>query len=245
MSTYYTKKSSHNLRKKTKKIARISAIFLFFGGIGALLYIFFPLISWQLYFAPVLASNEFQTPIPKTTIVSSTIGSLLADATQGGSIDYTDAENWFPTYKFSNAHAQSNIPTYTLSIPILGIKNAIVSTTDNDLEKHLVNYMGTAIPPQKGNSVVFGHSTLPQLFNPTDYKAIFATAYKLKMGDEIVITVNSVSYTYKVQTISIVAPTDTSIFTQSYDDSYVTLVTCTPPGTTWKRLIIRSKLQTL
>ena len=26
-------------------------------------------------------------------------------------------------------------------------------------------------------------------------------------------------------------------------DSYLTLVTCTPPGTTWKRLIIKAKLE--
>ena len=118
-----------------------------------------------------------------------------------------------------------------------------MSTRDNNLAIHLVNYQNTAIPPDNGNAVIFGHSTLPQLFNPNDYKTIFATAYQLRLGDEIYATVNGASFKYRVFNISVVEPTDTSIFEQNYDNSYLTLVTCTPPGTTWKRLIIKAKLE--
>lgn len=93
--------------------------------------------------------------------------------------------------------------------------------------------------------MIFGHSTLPQLFDPTNYKAIFATLHTLKAGDTFEVTVDDTSYSYKIFSISITTPDDMNIFSQSYDNSYITLVTCTPPGTIWKRLVIRASLEGL
>lgn len=238
MSKLYTKVKPTNI----KKLLRFASIGIFLTGLLGMLYVFFPLLSWEIYFVPAFA-QEVAAPIPKTTIVSGdTISSLLANSFSG--IDYSNAANWFPGYN-SNLSSKPKARSYKLSIPKLGITDAFVSTVDNDLDHHLVNYGGTALPPDKGNAVIFGHSTLPQLFNPKNYKAIFATAHTLKVGDSIIADVADVSYTYKVVNISIVDPEDTSIFTQKFDNSYLTIVTCTPPGTTWKRLIIKSRIQTL
>ncbi|MDO8639815.1 MAG: sortase, partial [bacterium] len=76
-----------------------------------------------------------------------------------------------------------------------------------------------------------------------DYKTIFATLHTIKINDEIFVSIEGVSYKYNIYNIIIVDPTDTSIFTQTVDDSYLTLVTCTPPGTIWKRLIVKARLQ--
>lgn len=207
-------------------------------------YVFFPLISWQLYFVPVFASQKFIAPIPKTTIANSTINSIFSQASGAFStVDYTNAQNWFPQYPAGNNRLNPKVESYTLSIPKLNLKDLKVSTVDTILSIHLVNYGGTAVPPDKGNAVIFGHSTLPQLFNPKDYKTVFANAYQLKAGDEIFAGVGGVSYLYKISDISIVEPNDTSIFTQDYSDSFLTLVTCTPPGTVWKRLVIRARMQ--
>jgi sortase A len=239
MGKVYTKTKTKDFRI----ILRGISILIFLSGICAMLYIFFPLLSWEVYFAPVFAADDVASPIPKTTIVNeNTIQSLLANSFSG--IDYSNAANWFPTYN-ANLSSQTKAKAYTIAIPKLGIKQAHVSTVDNDLDHHLVNYGGTALPPEKGNAVIFGHSTLPQLFNPDNYKAIFATAHTLKVGDTIIAHINDISYTYKIFNITIVNPDDTSIFTQHYDDSYLTLVTCTPPGTTWKRLIIKSRVEKL
>lgn len=236
-SYYYKKTSSINYRKKL----RFASLFVALFGTLLVTYIFFPLISWEIYFAPVFASSNIQAPIPKTTIMTpSMLQSLLAQAAPGG-VDYTNAENWFPTAKAETT--TPNLTTYTLSIPKISVDNAKVSTVDYDLASHLVHYGGTALPSQKGNAVIFGHSTLPQLFNPTDYKTIFAHAFKLQVGDEVFVTANNVSYRYKIFSIIIVDPTDTSVLAQNYDDSYLTIITCTPPGTTWKRLVIKSRLE--
>lgn len=238
MAKYY-KKSSLNFKKTSKFI---SFLMIIVGGL-IVIYIFFPLISWQIYFANAFTSSELATPIPKTTVVnSSTITTLISQQASNvfSQTDYTNAENWFPNVKFQKQH--QNIQAYDISIQKLKIKNAVVSTIDTNLSDHLVNYGGTAIPPQKGAAVVFGHSTLPQWFNPKDYKTIFATLHELRVGDSIEVNVSKLTFVYKIYNISVVDASDISMFEQKYDDSYLTLVTCTPPGTTWKRLVIKARL---
>lgn len=235
----YYKKSSLNF-KRTSKL--ISLLMIIVGGLIAI-YIFFPLISWQIYFANGFTSKELVTPIPKATLAnSSTIATLISQQASNvfSQTDYTNAENWFPNVKFQKQ--RQDIQAYTMSIQKLKIKDAVVSTIDTNLSAHLVNYGGTAIPPQKGAAVVFGHSTLPQWFNPKDYKTIFATLHELRVGDNIEVNVSKLTFVYKIYNISIVDASDISMFEQRYDDSYLTLVTCTPPGTTWKRLVIKARL---
>ena len=241
MSKYYYKKEDKIFRKK---VLRLFSLLIIFIGVVIIFYIFYPLALWQIYFAPALASSNIKTPIPKAAVVNpSEIGSLISQAGNLLSgVDYTNAQNWFPEFNPRTA-GQPKIPSYTISVPKLKIQNAVVSTVDNNLAIHLVNYEGTAVPPESGNAVIFGHSTLPQLFNSNDYKTIFATAYQLKLGDEIYANVNGISFKYRIFNISVVEPTDISIFEQDYGNSYLTLVTCTPPGTTWKRLIIKAKFE--
>lgn len=238
MNKYYYHKGEKGSKKK---ITRIAGIGILLTGLMITTYIFFPFISWQIYFAPAFAYN-LNAPIPRPEVVNpSIVGSIVS---QAGSIvsgiDYTNAQNWFPYTPTNNN--KPKVSFFTISIPKLKIQNAKVSAIDTDLSNHLVNYPGTAIPADKGSSVIFGHSTLPQLFDPTNYKTIFANAYKLKIDDVIYANVGNVKYEYKIFDISVVEADDTSIFTQDLNDSYITLVTCTPPGTTWKRLIIRAKL---
>ncbi|MCL6096735.1 MAG: sortase [Patescibacteria group bacterium] len=243
MGKYYYKKAGEKNRKR--KTVRLLSLLIIIIGIGIGGYVFFPLISWQIYFAPAFASADIAVPIPQNNLVSSsTIGSLISEASNSlTGVDYANAQNWFPNFKFQKA--KPRIDTYTLSIPRINIKDAVVSATDYDLSKHLVNYGGTAIPPDKGNAVVFGHSTLPQLFDPKNYKTIFAKAYELKTGDELFTNVSGVIYKYRVYNITVVSPDNTSVLEQDYSDSFLTLITCTPPGTTWKRLIIRARLETI
>lgn len=236
MSKYYYGKNVKNNLKKYLRL--ISGLFLLIG-ISIVIYVLFPAISWQIYFQPSFASQEITLSIPRANIVD--LAKNLLDKT-----DYTKAENWFPKFSpSSNRKDQVNTPFYTISIPKIKIEKATVSTVDNDLTKHLVNYQGTSVPGRNGNAVIFGHSTLPQLFNPKDYKTIFANVYKLKNGNIIYATLNEVTYAYKIFKITVVDPEDSSALIQNYDNSYLTLVTCTPPGTTWKRLIVKARLESI
>jgi sortase A len=202
-------------KKAKKRFSRADVKFfgliLFLVGGSMLVYLFFPLLSWQLYLAPVFASQAITIPIPKTSLTDSHAmqSVILSQAHSLSSSDTTNAGNWYP--ELHPKAAPLTVYSYTLSIPKLGIIDADVSTVDLDLSKHLVHYTGTTIPPDKGNAVIFGHSTIPQFYNPTDYKTIFANLYTIKTGDKIIVTVKNIMYTYKVFRITITDPDDTSM----------------------------------
>lgn len=239
MSKYYYKKSRP---VNVKKIGRVFGILMTFCGIGVVGYIFFPLIMWQITLAPVFASQGVSSPIPRTTLVNSaTVKSLLTTSVNSLRTNYDDASNWFAGEQVNIGKYPIN--TYTISIPSIGVTNAVISTADTDLGHHMVHLGGSALPPDKGTAIVFGHSTLPQLFDPSNYHTILANAYKIKVGDIFLITVQNVTYTYKIYSLLIVNPDDTSVLIQHYDDRYFELITCTPPGTVWERLVVQAKLQ--
>lgn len=238
MPKYYVKGSSFNY----KKYLRIGGLILILLGLSFFLYFFFPLFSYQVFISPIFAKSKIEAPIPKYLVVKKgVIGTLFSQGVASLTTDYTDARNWYPDLVPENV-GKAKVKEYLLSIPKLKIENAAVSTQDYDLEKHLVQYLGTSIPGENGTAVIFGHSTLPQLFNPKNYKTIFATLHTLKIGDEISASVNGITYKYKIFSIVVTDPEDTNILSQSFDNSYITLVTCTPPGTIWKRLVIRASL---
>jgi len=242
MNKIYYKK---NRKPLLRAIRRLTGLLIAAIGIGIALYIFAPLLLWQFFIAPVLKNQDIAVPIPQSTLVTpGTIQSLLASQVNAFSgVNFDDAKNWFP--QFITNGQKANFPYYAISIPRLHITNAVVSTVDTDLTKHLVNFSGTGAPPDKGNPVIFGHSTLPQLYNPKDYKTIFANIQNMQIGDEILVNVNNITYTYKIFSIKIIDPEDTSVLAQTTDDSYLTLITCTPPGTIWKRLVLKSRLQAI
>jgi sortase A len=239
MNKLYTKqKHSINLRK----VVRLFGLGVSVIGLLGTLYVFFPVLSWQLYLQPAFASNDITSPIPQTKIVNASTWESLLEQTMHLGQNFDDAKNWF-SKNAMQSNVTPSLAQYSISIPKLKITDATVSTVDDDLGSHLVNFQGTALPPDKGNAVIFGHSTLPQLYNPKDYHTIFAYAHTLKVGDDILVNADHVQYKYVINAITIVNPDDTSVLAQSYDNSYLTIITCTPPGTTWKRLIIKSTLQ--
>lgn len=236
MTKYYYKEK----RAYKKTLARKLGVLLFAVGMVISFYTFSPIISWQFYFSSF--TNSINSPIPKTGVLTpSLIQSLVKSSTSDINFNSQDARTWFPKMNLKGNAPKINF--YTLSIPKIHVTDALVSTTDYNIDKHLINYLGTSIPADNGNAVIIGHSTLPQLFDPKNYKTIFANAYLLREGDEIIANIDNIAYTYKIESIRVVDPEDTSAFVQTFDNSYLTIITCTPPGTIWKRLVIRSALQ--
>jgi sortase A len=161
-----------------------------------------------------------------------------------GSLDYTQASNWFSNAASSEDFNLPNISYYTISIPALKISNATVAIGGEDLSKNLIHYPGTALPGKIGNAVIFGHSVLPIFYDPEDYLAIFSTLPTINEFNEIFVDYDGISYKYLVEDMFEVTPEDIQIMEQDSSNSYLTLVTCTPPGDPRKpkRLIVRAKL---
>jgi len=206
--------------------------FLFIAvGIGILIWTFWPIVLFSLSSGDLF--SEIVTPIQDGT-------AYAAPNTNSDGRDLTNPNAWFPTSPQKKVVTPVN--TYTLSIPKLKIQDAIVTVAGDDLGVSLVHYGGTALPGEYGNTVVFGHSTLVQLYNPKNYKTIFSLLPTLKAGDEILISYDGISYKYIVYDLTVTQPSDLSVLAQRFDDSYLTLVTCVPPGTYWQRLHVFAKL---
>ena len=228
-------------------LVRLGGLFVAIGGLALAGYTFFPLISYEIYIQPAFASQAFASPIPQTTIITSdSITSLLQNtANQLTHFGNPDDTSWLPATtadQYKQVGVTEQLSNYYISLPSLGIEDAYVSTIDNNVNLHLVHFPGTALPPNIGNAAIFGHSTLPQWFDPHNPHAIFATALDTKIGDSIIVTVGNKQYLYKVISMTIVPADDTSYLAQDSNGSYLSLITCTPPGTTWRRLVIKAKL---
>lgn len=213
-------------KTKTKKFSKKHLVFVLLSvGLVFLLLAIVPIIKFQLEYAINL--REIISPL----------------SVRNYNRDYTQLGNWFTQ---NSDNQQLLLPdvqiTYSISIPKLKIKNAVVTFGSMDLKKSLIQYPNTALPGQPGNTVIFGHSVLPQFFNAKSYLTIFSTLYKLKVGDDIIINYNNSDYKYKVTQMYEVQPTNLSVLEQRFDSKAITLITCSPPGTYLRRLIVRAEL---
>ncbi len=211
----------------------IIKLFGFTSGITGLVIlagVFLPIVDYVSF-----ANEKYPTLLSPLVEENSETGSV--------NLDYTLASNWF-TGVSRDAFTTPNISYFSLSVPKLGINNATVAVGGDDLSKSLIQYPGTALPGKKGNAVIFGHSILPIFYNPKDYMAIFSTLHTLKKGDEIQVSYDGVFYKYQVEEMYEVLPTDLKVLSQEGSDSYITLITCTPPGDPRKpkRLIVKARV---
>jgi sortase A len=235
-------------KPRSNRASRVVSFLLIALGGGILLWTFWPIVSFSLMSNDLFASTV--TPIQNTVSAVNAAGQTAANlspvayaAANNTSSDGSDLSNpnaWFPTAPQKKVVTQVN--TYTLSIPKLKIQDALVTISGDDLDTSLVHYGGTALPGEYGNTVIFGHSTLPQFYNPKNFKTIFSMLPSLKVGDEIDVTYDGISYTYVVYDMTVSEPSDLSALAQRFDDSYLTLITCVPPGTWWQRLHVFAKL---
>lgn len=234
-------KSVPRKRNKAKKVSLI----LMSAGLVLIVLAIYPIVSFNIFIAPRFLS--LNTPIPEKLIESPVQkqGFFHKEGSVAGASDtqkdYTKASIWFPK-KPPIKISQEQEVQYTISIPKLKINEAKVIVGSDDLNKSLIHYGGTAYPGDYGNSVIFGHSVLPYFFNPKDYKTIFSTLSNLEEDDEIFVQYDNVKYKYIVIEMRVVGPSDVSILEQKYDNSYLSLITCVPPGTYEKRLWVKARL---
>lgn len=238
MSAVYLKKLPTASRRlhSNRMVKRSLATGLFVIGFLAILSAVIPIISFQLKY-----SGKFGQIInPLSAKFYNQSDNVLGDLTP----DYTQLSSWFVTGgTMPDNISTDNKPTiYRLSIPSAKIDDAIVALGSMDLKNSLIQYPQTALPGQLGNTVIFGHSVLPQFFNPKSYLTIFSTLYKRKVGDEIYIKFDNITYKYIISDMFEVQPTDLSVLEQRFDNRYLTLITCSPPGTYLRRLIIRAQI---
>lgn len=95
-------------------------------------------------------------------------------------------------------------------------------------------------PGEIGNTVLSGHSS-NDLFDPGEYKFIFAQLEKLQVGDTIYANYEGTRYTYVVTKKEVVRPTEVNKLVYPTDKPVMTLITCTPLGTAIDRLLVTAE----
>lgn len=102
------------------------------------------------------------------------------------------------------------------------------------------HYADTALPGDIGNFAVAGHRTT--------HGAAFMDLDKLVSGDKIYVETKDGIYTYTVATSKEVRPSDTSVIAsvpgkpgETATERWMTLTTCTPKYTAWRRLAVFAK----
>lgn len=111
------------------------------------------------------------------------------------------------------------------------------------LRQGVAHAKGTAFPGETGNSFIFAHST--DIFdNVSKYNAIFYLIGKLENGDEVYVYYNNQKFIYYVYDKKVVSADSLQYLKPLIQDKKtLTLSTCYPPGTTWKRLVVLLELK--
>lgn len=105
------------------------------------------------------------------------------------------------------------------------------------LERGIVHYGTTPNPGEKGNAVMFGHSS-GNILNSGKYKFAFLLLKSLEVGDTFIVHKDSKQYAYKIYNKYVTNPADVSVLNPRDKPSTMTLITCDPPGLSTNRLII-------
>lgn len=213
------------IRKSQGKF--ISALSLLVG-IFLLMQIVAPILSFEIW--------EIGQKINNQTLVSPIKSN---EQILGVSVQNNDN---FPAFvSSSKRETQPNYDSFSLSVPKLKMEKTEVLVDSNELLKGLVHLPGSALPGEKGNVFISGHSALSQLFS---FRSVpFSKLSDLKKGDQIIVETQGSKFLYEVSELRIVDPTVLSVIEPPEPQGrYISLMTCVPPGLNFKRLIVLGKM---
>lgn len=197
--------------KKNRHIKKYIPVFI---GVFVVLVILFLQYN-RLIFAPIMA---YMSP---GNVPASQIDALDPTITQTVSAD-----------------PRLIIPKLNVDVPVhFGIQPSEVMSAMNHGVAHYRISGASAFPGEIGNTVITGHSA-GDVYSSNPYKFIFSGLERLEDGDLIYVNYNSVRYTYKVTKKEVVEPSNVASLKGVTDKPILTLVTCTPLGTSRYRLLV-------
>lgn len=133
------------------------------------------------------------------------------------------------------------IPKINLEAPLVFDVNTIEDkAVQKGLERGVLHYSTTPNPGEKGNSVIFGHSS-GNILNKGKYKFAFLLLKSVDVGDTFIVQKDGKRFVYKIYNIYVTIPQDVSVLQTGDKPAMMTLITCDPPGTSSNRLIIQAE----
>lgn len=211
----------------------IKGLSLLFLGIGVfvLMQVVMPFLSfkaWEMF------SFDSQKALIDPAPVSAN-GDLKSD------VQIQNVGN-FPAFIGKPRTTPPSYYEFKLSIPKIKLDTTKVVVESLKFDEYLGHLPGSALPGEKGNVFITGHSMLPN-FATKESKAFFAKLPDVKKGDEIIVDALGQRYTYTVVDLRIVDPKDISVlFPPDSNGRFISLMTCVPPGFNTHRLVVVGKL---
>jgi len=108
------------------------------------------------------------------------------------------------------------------------------------LTRGIAQAQGTGLPGQGKNIFLFAHSSANPL-EASRFNSVFYLLHRLETGDQIEVWYQKEQYFYSVSGKNFVSPDKVEYLSSHASGEQLTLMTCWPPGTTLKRLIITAK----
>lgn len=133
------------------------------------------------------------------------------------------------------------IPKINVDAPVVyDVPSLEENVIQDKLRGGVVHYPipgANSVPGQRGNTVLLGHSS-NDVFDDGAYKFVFVQLDKLNVGDSFYLHYGETRYTYSVKEKKVIMPNEVSQLIIDSETPLATLVTCTPPGTALKRLVV-------
>lgn len=207
---------------------KLSALLIIFG----LTFLIIGLVIFWLIFYPEITNEIGYRLKPPNSQVSVLLSSEKPAA--GANIIHPVDEN------------------FGIVIPKIGANGRVIADVDPynayeyqlALTKGVAQAKGSAFPGKIGNVFIFSHSST-DLFQATRYNSIFYLLDKLNKGDDIYLFYHREKFKYQVTDKKIVEASEIEYLSGKSPNSTLTLMTCWPPGTSWKRLVILGEFTAL
>lgn len=215
-----------SLRQASGKLISLGLLSI---GIFLLAQVILPIISFQLWEIRQNQSNELLIS-PKKGKSAQILG-----------VSIQNKDNFPAIISTLSRGTKAPYVEFSLTIPALKIEKEKVWVDSNDLSKGLTHLPGSALPGEKGNVFISGHSASSPLFGFKN--AIFGKLQNLKKGDKIIVEANNTKYVYQVGGLKVVDPSDLSVISAPDPlNRFISLMTCVPPGLNFKRLVVLGKM---
>ncbi len=219
-----------------------------FGGTFAMLFVvLFGALNYQSF---ITIAGSYIAPLAEVTGIvqaqdsDEVLSEKLKDLSAPDTAESADLSQFLPPV--GPPGNRLIIPKLKLNVPIvIPPVDALIAEDWTLLEEDIqtalqdgvVHYPGTARPGKPGNFFVTGHSSYYP-WAPGNYKSVFARLHDLNVGDEYWVFYNGDRHRYIIQGEKEIKPSDVSVLDQPVDQRISTLMTCTPVGTTLRRLIL-------
>lgn len=203
-----------------KKYVLLIAFCLLFLGFGIIFLTYFPVLKEEIKYAFLPKNQKIEVSLSQNKD-NTTTNILTPVDTEFGII--------IPKIR-ANAKVIPEVDPYNSQV------------YQWELTRGVAHAKGTSLPDEKGNVFIFAHSA-GNFYEASRFNAVFYLLTKMETGDDIYLFYKNKKYQYLVTDKRLIDPNSVSYLTGSPNKNTLTLMTCWPPGTSLKRLIVIGELK--